>query len=78
MERFTADKNVLKGNGTEVAGADGVPLVFKMKQLKGVSIHNLLNKNENINRSSEVSVGSQANGSILHNLHYNYTRIKCA
>jgi len=39
LERFTADKNVLKSNGTEVAGADGVPLVFKMKQLKGVSIH---------------------------------------
>jgi len=44
LERFTADKNVLKSNGTEVAGADGVPLVFKMKQLKGVSIYNLLNQ----------------------------------
>jgi len=28
-------------------------------------------KPKNINPSSEVSVGSQANGSILHNLHYN-------
>ncbi|MDC9722202.1 MAG: hypothetical protein PSN34_05445 [Urechidicola sp.] len=44
-ERFTADKNVLKSNGTEVDGADGVPLVFKMEQLKGVSLHNLLQSN---------------------------------
>jgi hypothetical protein len=35
----------LKGNGTEVAEAVGVPLAFKMEQLKGVSIHNLLQSN---------------------------------
>ena len=31
QKRFTAEKSVLKGNGTEVAEADGVPLAFKMK-----------------------------------------------
>jgi len=42
IKTFASDENVLKSNGTEVADADGVPLVFKMKQLKGVSLHNLI------------------------------------
>jgi hypothetical protein len=37
--------NVLKVDVTEVEKCGGVASAFKMKQLKGVSIHNLLNHN---------------------------------
>ena len=43
-----------------------------MKQPQGVSLHNLLNKNETINPYYKLSVGSLDEGSILHKTGYNY------